>query len=180
MVTRPKEYTPWVKILTFEKASLNTYLDPINIDDSDWHQATNIAFQRGNAEFAEEWTAAGGIPLESGARIDGLHRSFDKFGNAYLIAAVNKRIKSYNGTATWTDKYTAFTVKDTPYSFINYQNKTLIINGTDDIVAFDPNSNTAAKYGFNPPRFFKRVAYFETDISIEAITTRGLMRIARA
>lgn len=173
MVTRPKEYTPWVKILTFEKASLNTYLDPINIDDSDWHQATNIAFQRGNAEFAEEWTAAGGIPLESGARIDGLHRSFDKFGNAYLIAAVNKRIKSYNGTATWTDKYTAFTVKDTPYSFINYQNKTLIINGTDDIVAFDPNSNTAAKYGFNPPRFFKRVAYFETDTSIEAITTTG-------
>lgn len=169
MPTRIAQYIPWVKVLSFERASLNTYLNGADIDDSDWQTVVNVIFDKNVAEPGSAWTALTGTPLESGAAIDGMIRSFDKFGNKYLLAACNKKLKAFDGSS-WTDPYTGFTVENVPYSFVNYQNKTLVTNGTDDIVAFDPNAGTAAKYGLNPPRFFKRVAYFEADTAIEAVT----------
>jgi len=158
MMKQPK---PFELLITFNKASLFTTYNGAEIPDGTLQNATNCIFDNNVLETASGKTVIG-TQLENGAAIDGIFRSWDKLGNAKLLAAVNGKIKYWTG-ATWTDLQTGLTVG--PCDFLNYKNSTYIVNGYD-AYEYIPRTNVIQKAGLEPPRFYIKAAYFEEDENI--------------
>ncbi len=150
---------PWEKIIRFDKASLNSFKDGADLIGQELQVATDVIFDNGVAQKAPGRTAISG-ELEGGAAIDGVFRSHDKSGNRDTLCAVNGVIKRWTTGTTWADVQGSLTAS-VPYSFLNHNDHTLIVNGYNDALSFDPGVNTIRKLGMEPPRYYKRVHYFE-------------------
>ncbi|RPI56284.1 MAG: hypothetical protein EHM49_00715, partial [Deltaproteobacteria bacterium] len=161
----------WNKLITFNSGTLNSFLNGAEIADNELQTAEGVIFDRGVLEKAPGRTAIGTAHV-SGAKVDGVFRSYDKAGNKVLLRVVNGAIQRWTGAA-WEDVETGLTA-GVPYDFINSQDKTLIVNGYDDAREFDPSTNTIQKLGLEPPRFYKKAAYFESDeTSLFTLGTNG-------
>ena len=154
---------PWEKLIEFSKASLESGKNGADIADGALQTASNVIFDNLVLEKAPGRTVLG-TQLESGAAIDGLFRSWDKAANQKLLVMVNGKLKYWAGSA-YTDLQTGLTVAK-PADFLNHKDKTYIVNGYDDAYEFNPRTNGIQKAGIEPPRFYKKVAYFETDETI--------------
>lgn len=155
---------PFELLITFDKASLVTGYDGAVIPDGALQNAQHCIFDYNVLETAPGRTQIG-TQLEGGAQIDGIFRSWDKWGNLDLLVSVNGKIKYWTG-ATFSDLQTGLTAS-VPYDFLNDNESTYIVNGYDDAFEFKPRTNIIQKAGLEPPRFYKKVAYFETDETID-------------
>lgn len=158
---------PWSLLLKFDKSGLATDRNGADIPSGMMQTAAHCIFDKGVLEVAPGRTAKYG-QLESGAPIDGIFRSWDKAGNKDTLVACNGKLK-YDSGAAWTDLLTGLTA-GIDYDFKNWKDRTFIINGTDDAREFYPRTNAIQKAGLEPPRFYKKVAYFETDETINTGT----------
>jgi hypothetical protein len=153
----------WSLLLKFDKSGLATKQNGADIPDNMLQTAAHCVFDNGVLEVAPGRTAKY-TQLESGASVDGIFRSWDKSGNRDTLVACNGKLK-YDSGAAWTDLLTGLTA-GIDYDFKNWKDRTFIINGTDDAREFFPRTNAIQKAGLEPPRFYKKVAYFETDETI--------------
>jgi hypothetical protein len=153
----------WSLLLKFDKSGLATDKNGADIPDGMLQTAAHCSFDKGVLEVAPGRTAKY-TQLESGAAVDGIFRSFDNLGNKDTLVACNGKIKYDTGVA-WGDLQTGLTA-GVDYDWVNWQERTFIINGTDDAYEFYPRTNAIQKAGLEPPRFYKKVAYFETDETI--------------
>lgn len=153
----------WSLLLKFDKSGLATNENGADIPDNMLQTAAHCIFDKKVLEVApgrtRKYTA-----MESGAAVDGIHRAWDKAGNKKTLVACNGKIKYDNGSA-WADLQTGLTA-GVDYDFKNWDDRTFIINGKDDAREFYPRSNLIQKAGLEPPRFYKKVAYFESDETI--------------
>lgn len=153
----------WNLLLKFDKSGLATNDNGADIPDNMLQTATHCVFDKKALEVASGRTAKY-AQLESGVGIDGIFRSWDKLGNKDTLVACNGKIKYDTGSA-WGDLLSGLTA-GVDYDFKNWKDRTFIINGTDDAREFFPRTNAIQKAGLEPPRFYKKVAYFETDETI--------------
>jgi len=153
----------WSLLLKFDKSGLATDKNGADIPDGMLQTAAHCSFDKGVLEVAPGRTAKY-TQLESGAAVDGIFRSFDNLGNKDTLVACNGKIKYDTGVA-WGDLQTGLTA-GVDYDWVNWKDRTFIINGTDDAYEFYPRTNAIQKAGLEPPRFYKKVAYFETDETI--------------
>lgn len=153
----------WSLLLKFDQSGLATDENGADIPDNMLQTAAHCVFDKKVLEVAPGRTAKYS-QLESGAAIDGIFRSHDKAGNRDLLVACNGKLK-YDSGAAFTDLLTGLT-PSIDYDFKNWKDRTYIINGTDDAREFYPRTNAIQKAGLEPPRFYKKVAYFETDETI--------------
>jgi hypothetical protein len=153
----------WSYLLKFDKSGLATDKNGADIPDGMLQTAAHCIFDKGVLEVAPGRTAKY-TQLESGASVDGIFRSFDNLGNKDTLVACNGKIKYDTGSA-WGDLQTGLTAS-IDYDWVNWKDRTFIINGTDDAYEFYPRTNAIQKAGLEPPRFIKKVAYFETDETI--------------
>lgn len=154
---------PFELLITFDKASLVTAYNGAVIPDGTLQSAQHCIFDNNVLETASGRTQIGS-QLESGAQIDGIFRSWDKWGNLDLLISVNGKIKYWTGS-TFSNLQNNLT-PSIPYDFLNDKDSTYIINGYDDALQFFPRTNVIQKAGLEPPRFYKKVTYFETDENI--------------
>jgi hypothetical protein len=150
----------WEKLITFEHASLVTARDGAVIPDGSLQTAQHCLLENAVLETAPSRTQKY-TQIESGAQVDGIHRSFDTLANVDTLVACNGKIKYDTGSA-FSDLQTGLTA-GYAVDFLNYGDRTLIVNGQDDAYEFYPRTNAIQKAGLEPPRFYKKVAYFETD-----------------
>lgn len=158
---------PWKKTFLFDQSSLDSGINGAEISPNDFQTLLHAILDNGVIEKAPGRTQLG-TQLESGVRIDGVFRSWDKAGNKVALCAVNGKIKRWTGSA-WSDVLTGLTAT-IPYSFQNANDRTLIANGYDDAREFSPSDNSIRKLGLEPPRFYRPVAYFETGQTITQVT----------
>lgn len=151
---------PWKKVITFENASLNSALNGAEIANNELQTVLEGIFDNGVLEKAPG-AAIVGTAHSSGLPVTGVFRSSDALGNKVLLRVVNGILQRWTGSA-WTDVQTGLTI-GVPYDFLNVDDKTVIVNGYDDALQFDPSDNSIKKLGLEPPRFYKKVSYFETD-----------------
>lgn len=172
----------WSLLLKFDKSGLATKQNGADIPDNMLQTAAHCIFDNGILEVAPGRTAKY-TQMESGASVDGIFRSWDKSGNRDTLVACNGKIK-YDTGAAWGDLLTGLTA-GIDYDFKNWKDRTFIINGTDDAREFYPRTNVVQKAGLEPPRFIKKVAYFETDetintadagVSVDTVTFRPTER----
>ncbi len=164
------ESTEWKKVISFENATLNSALNSSDITDNEVAAASHVIFENKVAERGPGRSIDGECPLEGGERIDGIWRSWNKAGDKCLICAVNGKIKYKVDGGSWADcalptlpNAASSLTKHVPYSFHNHDDKTLITNGYDPILVFDPSTYSLKLYGLEPLRFYKKIAYFESD-----------------
>ena len=141
---------------------LNNKLDSSEIEDTEFQTADKTIFDDGVAEKAPIFSTVNtGYQLESGAKIDGTWRSYAKDGTARLIACCNGSIYE---SSDWTAAlYTALTA-GYRCTFTDYRNKTIITNGVDYPVVYDPETNTVEGTAIiRTPAQVKKIAYFESD-----------------
>ncbi|MDD1778585.1 MAG: hypothetical protein LUQ65_10500, partial [Candidatus Helarchaeota archaeon] len=150
----------WQKIITFDKGGLNSGINGAIIGDDEFQKALDVIFDNGVLETAPGKTIVG-TAHSSGKQVDGIFRSRNELGDKKLLRVVDGAIQRWTGSA-WTDVQTGLTPL-VPYDFINADGKTAIVNGVDDALQFDPSTNAILKLGLEPPRYYKKVAYFETD-----------------
>lgn len=153
----------WSLLLRFDKSGLATNENGADIPDGMLQTAAHCIFDKKVLEVAPGRTAKY-TQLETGTTVDGIFRSWDKEGNRDTLVACNGKIK-YDTGAAWGDLTTGLTA-GIDYDFKNWKDRTFIINGTDDAREFYPRTNAIQKAGLEPPRFYKKVAYFETDETI--------------
>ena len=153
----------WSLLLKFDKSGLATDENGADIPDNMLQTAAHCVFDKKVLEVAPGRTAKY-TQIESGATVDGIFRSWDKSGNRDTLVACNGKLK-YDTGSTWGDLATGLTA-GIDYDFKNWKDRTFIINGTDDAREFFPRTNAIQKAGLEPPRFYKKVAYFETDETI--------------
>ncbi len=162
---------PWSKTIIFDKASLNSALDGGDIADHELKTASHVLFDKGVIEKGIGRTQLG-TTLEGGAVIDGQWRSWNKDGDKQHICEVNGKIKRWTGS-TWSDLSlptlpngaSALNI-GTRFDHLNHNDKTLIVNGLDPAIEFNPATNDLKLLGLEPLQWFKKVAYFETDETI--------------
>ena len=150
----------WEKLIKFDKASLNSDPNGAEIGDGELQTALDVIFDNGVMEKAPGRTIVGAAH-SSGLMVDGIFRSINDAGYKVLLRCVNGDLERWNG-ATWV-QIQGYMSSTHPWDFINVGTKTCIVNGYDEAVEFDPLDNTIKKLGLEPPRFYKKVAYFETD-----------------
>jgi len=157
----------WEKVITFDKASLRSGFDGADIGDHELQKAENVIFDNKVLESAPGRLVIG-TEIMGGYPVDGVCRSWDKLGNKTLIRALNGSIERWSGTE-WVNVLSGLKA-DVPYDFLNVNDKTTIVNGYDDAREFNPSTNVVGesvkKLGLEPPRFFKKVSYFESDEAI--------------
>jgi hypothetical protein len=148
----------WEKVITFDKSSLKSGFDGADIGDHELQWARDVIFDNKVLESAPGRSIIG-TEILGGYPVDGVCRSWDKLGNKTFIRALNGVIERWSGTA-WVNVLSGLKA-DVPYDFLNVNDKTAIVNGYDDAREFVPSTNGIRKLGLEPPRFFKKIAYFE-------------------
>lgn len=150
----------WEKIIKFDDMGLNSALDGADIDDNECHEAVDVIFDNKVMEKAPGRVIVG-TEISGAYPVDGVWRSWNKAGDKVLLRVVNGVLERWTGSA-WTTVQSGLRA-DVSYDFINANDKTIIINGYDEALEFDPATNAIKKLGLEPPRYYKEIAYFESD-----------------
>ncbi len=185
---------PWEKIISFEKTTVNTGLDSADIADNQLRTASDIIFDNGVAEVGPGQVAMNvGDQLGGDRILGGVWRAYDKAANKQLIAfcaGVGYYWVDADGIPSGTHQHITWfgsgsnvtgLTTGVPFSFLNSHDTTLIANGYDDAMQYVPRTKVLQKLGIEPPRFYKKVAYFESDetvtqISATATTSQTVFR----
>ena len=151
---------PWEKVIRFDNMSLNSALDGADIADNECQKAVDVIFDNKILEKAPGRTIVG-TEVTAGYPVDGICKSWNKAGDKALLRVVNGTLERWTGAA-WTSVQSGLKA-DVSYDFINTDDKTIIVNGYDEALEFDPSTNEIKKLGLEPPKYYKKIAYFETD-----------------
>lgn len=164
MANKPTAHREWTKLIRFDQSTLNTSRDGADIGDLELQACQNFIFDNGVLEKASGMTKVNASPLESGAPIMGVFRSHDTYGNKSLLAMCNGKLKRWTGSSFGNveENLSASARSD----FLNWKDSTIMVNGVDEAREFTPRTNGIKKFGLEPPRFYKKIAYFESDETI--------------
>ena len=144
------------------QGGLNKQLDSSEIGDAEFQTAEKLLMDKGITEKAPAFTKINSAnQLEAGAKIDGVHRSYSDKGTARLIVVCNGKV--YESSDWTTAIYSALTAGKR-CTFQDYHGKTIISNGYDDPIVYNPKTNLVeGKIGIMGSYQLVKVAYFETD-----------------
>ena len=162
--TKPTEHGTWTKIINFVQSTLNTSRDGADIGDLELQSCSNFIFDNGVLEKAGGLTKVNVSPLESGAPIMGVFRSHDTYGNKVLLTMCNGKLKRWNGSA-FVDVEIGLS-PNARSDFLNWKDSTIMVDGVDEAREFSPRTNVIQKFGVEPPRFYRKISYFESDETI--------------
>ena len=149
----------WQKLIDFSNIGLNSGIDGADIGDNECQKALDVVFDNGAMEKAPGRTIVGNSP--GAYPVGGVHRAWDKSGNKTLLKAVNGILYRWTGTE-WTSVQDGLTPA-VKCDFFDADDKTLIVNGYDEALEFDPSNNSIQKLGLHSPRYFDKIAYFEDN-----------------
>ncbi len=168
----PTVHEPWEKIISFQKSSLVTRYDGADIADEHLQVVEDFFFDNAVLEKTKKPVALNGTPLEGGTHpIQGVWRSHNQKADKVTLTVCNKKLKRWTGAA-FADVYTFN--NDERTDFLNWEDQTIIINGKDDALSFDPSNNTVQKFGLEPGHYYKRIAYFESDEALTQVTATAV------
>lgn len=142
--------------------ALNAKDDPSEIGDTELQVAEATIFDDKVAEKAPGTTKINPTnQLESGAKLDGVWRSYSKDGTPRLIAVCKGKVFS---SSDWTTALYEDLTAGKRCTFKDYGGKTIITNGYDDPIVYNPKTDLVeGAIAIQGPRQIKKVAYFETD-----------------
>lgn len=141
---------------------LNKKLDSSEIEDAEFQVADKVIFDDGIAEKAPAFTKLNPAnQLEGGAKIDGLHRSYSDTGTPRQIVVCNGKVFE---SSDWTTAIYTVLTAGKRCTFEDYHGKTIISNGYDYPVVYNPKTNVIeGTIGIESPYQLVKVAYFEID-----------------
>lgn len=163
MPTNPTAHQLWSKIIRFGQSTLSTSQDGADIGDSELQSCSNFIFDNGVLEKAGGLTKVNETPMDA-APVMGVFRSHDTYGNKTLLASCNGILKRWS-TPNFVNVQANMAVGER-VDFLNTMDATVVVNGVDEALEFSPRTNVIQKFGLEPPRFYKKIAYFESDETI--------------
>ncbi len=146
---------PWEKVITFEKASLNSGVNGAQIRDNEFQTASHVIFDDATCKKATG-RAVLGTQLEGGMPIEGGFRSHDKAGNKKTIIECNGKIKYWSGSA-YVDLGAVDVAGDTDGS-------TAVITGMNDTSDFTVGGFVTVGAGF--PGVYSHYQILSKTVSI--------------